>query len=113
AAAARAWRRAGPPLSGQSVGILTGDEGRPPGGAALLPVVVGEPNTLVGDPVDIAGSIPHHPVAVAAEVAHADVITPDDQNVRFIAHHKAFRRRSPGARCGRTRPPLIPGSGRP
>ena len=78
-----------------AVGVLAGDEGRPACGAALLPVVVGETHTLGGDAVDVGGLITHHPVAVATEVALADVIAPDDQNVGIVAHQRASRCRSP------------------
>ena len=39
------------------------------------------------DPIDIGGPVAHHPFREDAEVRGADVVTPDDQNVRF------FRRR--------------------
>jgi hypothetical protein len=53
-------RGAGQAHLGQAgaIRVLAGDEGRPAGGAALLPVVVGEPYPFAGDAVDIAGSIP-------------------------------------------------------
>ena len=41
---------------------LPGDERRPTRGAALLAVGVGEPHSLVGDPVDVGGAVAHHPV---------------------------------------------------
>ena len=45
----------GMPDLGQAgaVRVLAGDERRAAGGAALLAVVVGEPDALVGDPVDV------------------------------------------------------------
>ncbi|GAC1403621.1 MAG: hypothetical protein NVS4B6_13630 [Mycobacterium sp.] len=81
-------RRAGQAHFGQTaaVGVLAGDERRPARGATLLAVVVGEPRPLGCNPVDVAGPVPHHPVAVAAEVALTDVIAPDDQNVWIVTH---------------------------
>ena len=78
----------GHPHLGQAgaVGVLPGDERRPPGGAALLAVVVGEPHALVGDPVDVRGPVAHQTVAVAAQVADPDVVTPDDQDVGLVGH---------------------------
>ena len=73
-------RQAGP------VRVLPGDERSPTGGAALLPVVVRESSALVRDAVDVRGAVAHQPVAVAGEVGHADVITPDDEDVRTICH---------------------------
>ena len=66
---------------------LSGDERRPPGGAALLAVGVGETHPLVGDPVDVGCSVTHQAVAVTAQVGDADVVAPDDQDVRFAVGH--------------------------
>ena len=52
-----------------AVRVLAGDERRATGGAALLAVVVGEPDALGGDAVDVGGAVAHQPVAVAAQVA--------------------------------------------
>ena len=72
---------------------LTGDERRPPGGAALLAVGVGEAHPLVGDPVDVRRPVAHQPVAVAAQVRDPDVVTPDDEDVgSFLAGHERSSR---------------------
>ena len=63
---------------------LPGDERRAAGGAALLAVPVGEVRTLLGDAVDVRGAIPHDAVVVRADVEPADVVAPDDQNVRLV-----------------------------
>jgi hypothetical protein len=81
---------------------LAGDERRPPGGAALLAVGVGEPHALVGDAVDVGRPVAHQPVAVAAQIRDADVVAPDDQDVGPVpvAHprtsHSFGRGQSPG-----------------
>ena len=70
---------------------LPRDEGGAPGGAALLPVPVGEHRAFLGDPVDVGGLIPHDAVVVGADVEPADVIAPDDENVWFFAPcHNSF-----------------------
>lgn len=49
-----------------------------------LRVVIGELDAFVGDPVDVGGGVTHGAHAIGADVLPADVITKDDQNVRFI-----------------------------
>ena len=95
----QAQRRPGQTHLGQAgaVRVLAGDERRPSGGATLLRVIVGEQHPFSSDAVDVGGPVSHHPVAVATEVALPDVVAPDDQDVRFIAHWLAFRGRSPDA----------------
>jgi hypothetical protein len=65
-------------------GVLPEDEGRPPGRAALLGVPVGEKRSLLRHGVDVGCFITHHPLVISAHVPVADVITPDDQDVRFV-----------------------------
>ena len=60
------------------------DEGGAAGGAALLAVVVGEEDTLVGDAVDVGRLVAHHAAVVVADVLGADVVTPDDQDVGLL-----------------------------
>ena len=95
----QAQRRPGQAHLGQTgaVRVLAGDECRPSGGATLLGVIVGEQHPFSGDAVDVGGPVPHQPVAVAAEVALPDVVAPDDQDIRLIAHWSAFRHVSPEA----------------
>ena len=66
---------------------LAGDEGGTTGGAALLGVVVDELGAFLGDAVDVGGLVPHQPVAVAAQIALADVIAPEDQDVGLAVGH--------------------------
>jgi hypothetical protein len=70
-----------------AVDALAGDERRAACSAALLAVGVGEEHPLVGDAVDVRREVPHEPAAVAAQVRDADVVTPDDQDVRFGFRH--------------------------
>ena len=65
--------------------VLSGDEGGASRGAALLPVVVGEGDALVGDAVDVRRAVAHLPAAVVADVPPADVIAPENQDVRLAS----------------------------
>ena len=67
--------------------ILAGDEGRPPGGAALLAVIIGEIDPFAGDAVDVGRLVAHHAPVVVADVEPADVITHQGQDVRFSVWH--------------------------
>ena len=72
---------------------LAGDEGGAPGGAALLAVPVGEQGALFGDPIDVRRPVPHHAQVVGADVVPADVIAPDDEDVRLRRGLRPCRRR--------------------
>ena len=63
--------------------VLAGNEGGTSGGATLLTVVVGESGSFIGNPVDVGGAIPHLAAIVVADVPPADVITPENEDVRF------------------------------
>ena len=63
---------------------LTRDEGGPAGGAALLAVIIGEDHAILGDGIDIGRAIAHEAVRVGAEIALADVVAPDDDDVRLL-----------------------------
>ena len=64
---------------------LTGDEGGPPSGAALLAVPVGEHRALLSDPVDVRCSVTHLALIVGADIEAPDVIAPDDEDVRLFS----------------------------
>src|SRR5271170_6289561 len=53
---------------------LTGDEGCPSGGATLLAIPVGEHRALLGDAVDIRGTITHDAMVVGADVVPANIV---------------------------------------
>ena len=69
--------------------MLAGDERRPTGGATLLGVVVGEDHPLLGHAVDVGRVVSHHPHRIRADVRLADVVAPDDADVRLLA--RGFR----------------------
>ena len=81
---------------GQSgpVGVLAGDERRAAGRAALLAVVVGERAPSAAIRSILRSLVAHHTVAVAAQIALADVVAPDDQNVRLVSHQVPFVRQA-------------------
>src|SRR5262249_59669909 len=64
---------------------LPHDERRAPGRAALLAVPVGEAGALPGDAVDVRRLVAHDAAVIAARVEPADVVTPDDEDVRLLA----------------------------
>jgi hypothetical protein len=63
---------------------LPSEEGCTARGAGLLAVRVGEPHPFIGDAVDVGRAIAHHPAAVATQVPDADIVTPDDEDVRLV-----------------------------
>ena len=67
---------------------LPHDEGGAPRGAGLLTVVVREKHALVGNPVDVRRPVAHHAFGVGADVGLADVVTPDDQDVRLLVRRR-------------------------
>src|SRR5262249_29639501 len=64
---------------------LAGDERRASGRAALLAVPVGEAGALAGDAVDVRRLVPHDAAVVATRVEPANVVAPDDEDVRLLA----------------------------
>src|SRR6185295_14395754 len=65
-------------------GILPGDERGPPGRTRGLAVVVREADALHADAIDVRRPVAHHAQAVRADVLPADVVAPDDENVRRL-----------------------------
>jgi hypothetical protein len=83
---------------------LPGDERGTPGGAALLAVGIGEAHPLVRDAIDVRRPVTHQPVAVAAEVRDADVVAPDDEDVRLVGHQALPPSQDVGARTTHRKP---------
>ncbi len=79
-------RRAGQPdlREARAVHALPGDERRSPGGARLLAVAVGEHQAFLRQPVDVRRPVAHDAVRVATQIRDADVIAPDDEDVRLL-----------------------------
>src|SRR4030095_7799576 len=75
---------------------LAGDEGRPAGGAALLPVPVGEQGAFLGNAVDVRGLVTHHALVGGTDVPVADVVTPQHENVRLLRGGLRHRRAAGG-----------------
>ena len=64
-------------------GRLPGDEGGAAGGAALLAIPVGEQRAFGREAVNVRRPVAHHAAVVSADVELADVVSPDDQDVRL------------------------------
>src|SRR5208337_1894421 len=64
--------------------VLAGDEGGAAGGAALLAIVVGEGDAFLGDAVDVGRAVAHLPAAVEADVPPADIVAPQNEDVRLV-----------------------------
>ena len=77
---------------------LSGDERGPACGAALLAVPVREHRPLLRQAIDVRGAVPHDAVVVGADVEPADVVAPDDQDVRFLGCHVLRAKPGPPAR---------------
>ena len=75
---------------------LAGDEGCAAGGAALLPVPVGEERSFPGDPIDVRGLVTHHALVVGADVPVPDVVAPEDEDVRLLRRGLRHRRATGG-----------------
>jgi hypothetical protein len=73
-------------------GCLTGDERRPPGGAAVLGVVVGEHHALAGDAVDVRRLVTHHAERIGADIGLADVVAHDEEDVWSLSAWRCGRR---------------------
>jgi len=63
--------------------VLTGDEGCAPGGAALLSVIVSESSALVANAVNVGRPVAHLAAIVVADVPPADVVAPENEDVRL------------------------------
>jgi len=63
---------------------LPRDEGGAAGRAALLPIPIGKHRALAGDAIDVGRLVAHHAPVIRADVEAADVIAPDDQDVRSL-----------------------------
>jgi hypothetical protein len=64
--------------------MLPQNEGRAACRAALLSVGVSEERSLFRKPVNVGGSVAHYSEIVGTDVMNADVVTPNNENVRLI-----------------------------
>src|SRR5579863_4888180 len=67
--------------------VLAGYEARAAGGAALLGIIVGEGDPFDRDTIDVGRVVAHHAAAEMTDVPYPDVVTPQDQDVRFLRCH--------------------------
>jgi hypothetical protein len=86
-----------------AIDALPADERCASGRAALLTVGIGKAHPLAGNAIDIRRAVTHHAIAVATQVADADVVSPDHQDVRLaIRHGTPFAQPRPKQLCGMT-----------
>jgi hypothetical protein len=67
-----------------SINALPGDERGAARRAGLFAVGIGEHHAFLGEPVDVGRFVAHHPMRVAAQIRDADVVAPDDEDIRLI-----------------------------
>src|SRR5262249_25971658 len=70
---------------------VAADEGGTAGGAALLAVVVGKRYAFAGKPIDVGRHVAHHAAVVVADIPSADVVAPDDEDIRRAAGRRRLR----------------------
>ncbi len=70
-----------------------------PGRAGLFAVVVGEDHTLAGDAIDVRGLVPHQAVGIGADVRLADVVAPDDEDIRLAVRGLSAREKKDEQQC--------------
>ena len=99
---AHAHRRAGEADLGQAGAnaVLAGEEGRAARGARLLAVIVQEFDALAADAVDVRRLVAHQAVGVGADVGDADIVAPDDEDIRLAAGGRGRRAGAAGAVAG-------------
>src|SRR4029453_12332548 len=68
----------------RAVRMHSGEEGGAPGRAARLGVVVHEHAAFVRDPVNVRCFTDHQAAVIAARLHPADVVTHDEQDIRFL-----------------------------
>ena len=67
-----------------AIDALPGDEGRASRRAGLFAVGIGEHHAFLGDAVDVGRPVAHEAVRIAAQIRDADVVAPDDEDVRLF-----------------------------
>lgn len=65
-------------------GMLTENEGSPPGRAALLRVGMRKHRPFVADAIDVWYLVTHDTVVIRADIVHANIVTPDHENVGLV-----------------------------
>ena len=67
-----------------AIDALPGDEGRASRRAGLFAVSVGEHHAFPGKTVDVRRLVTHEPVRIAAQIRDADVVSPNNEDVRLV-----------------------------
>src|SRR5438132_145127 len=64
--------------------VLAGEKRGAASSARLLAVILEEANAFLADTVDVRRFVTHQAVTVSTDVGDADVIAPDNKDVRFL-----------------------------
>ena len=80
-------------------GHAAADERGAAGGAGLLGVVIGEGDAFFGDAVDVRRLVAHHAAVVVADVPGADVVAPNDEDVRLFNRRLGQHRQYGKSEC--------------
>ena len=75
---------------------LPGNEGGSACSTTLFGVIVGKHHAFTGKAVNVGSLVPHDTMRIGADVAPADVIAPDNDDVRLLALGVGLRRKRDG-----------------
>jgi hypothetical protein len=64
--------------------VLASEKRGAAGRARLLPLVLKQTNSFFADAVDVRRFVAHHATAIGADVSEADVVAPEDEDIRFL-----------------------------
>ena len=79
---------------------LSGNKSSATSCTTLLTIPVSKQRALLGDAVDIWGFVAHHPHVVSADIELTNIITPQNQDIRFFLSH-CLRRHQCASRHGK------------
>src|SRR5882724_2299728 len=69
---------------------LTGNERSSARSTALLTIGIGKHHAFLGEAINVRSVVTFYPAAIAAAVVDADIIAPDDEDVRLLGHFFYF-----------------------
>src|SRR5271155_1447872 len=69
---------------------------RAPGGATLFAVVMEKAQPFFRQAINVRRFVTHHAIAIRADVGNANVVAPEDEDVRFLARGLRGHRGSRG-----------------
>ncbi len=72
--------------------MLPENERRAPRRAALLRISIGEQRAFLCDAVNVRRAIAHDAMVIGADVVHANIVAPEDEDVGFLLLRESRRR---------------------